>query len=79
MANSYIEIEFDVNYSFARYNKDSSNLNFDVRFSPMRHISQKPNIEAEFHVLHFQWYLSMTLARSPEPKISSPFKGVELR
>ena len=60
MANSYIEIEFDVNYSFARYNKDSSILNFDVRFSPMRHICQKPNLEVEFDVPHSQWYLSMT-------------------
>ena len=28
MANSYMEIEFDVNYSFARYYKASSTLGF---------------------------------------------------
>ena len=60
MVNSYIKIEFDVNYSFARYNKDSLFLNFDVRFSPMRHICQKANIEVKFDVQHFQHYLSMT-------------------
>ena len=37
------------------------------------HICRKPNIEVEFDVLHFQWYLSMTIETGSLSVISNLF------
>ena len=68
VVNSYIEIEFDVNYSFARYNKDSSVFVLGAACCQQIQIHQKFNIK-----LNLTFGTFSGICPRPINKAQSPF------